>query len=644
MFKLTPGGVLTTLHTFTGADGSSPYGKLLLASDGNFYGTTSSGGTSHNCTFGCGTVFKVTLSGAFTSLHSFSSNDGSYIIAGLLEGGDGNLYGTAGYGGNTQNCGNGCGTVFKITKGGALTVLHSFMGFPSEGSLPVGGLLQASNGIFYGTTEAGGSTGDGSVFSLAAYELPTTTVVTSAPNPSQVGQMVTITATVMPSGPPAPSGTVSFADNGLGIPSCMSLPLMSGMAVCTTTSLPVGTDTLVAIYSGDSNYQGSTGTASQIVNPLPSPVEFISITPCRIVDTRGSDGPFGGPEITGHNARSFPLAQTGNPCNIPAGAVAYSLNVAVVPQGRLGYLTIWPTGEGQPLVATLNSPDGRTKANAAIVPAGSSDGSVSVYVTDTTNVILDINGYFIPSGMDTLQFYPLTPCRVADTRGPDGPLGGPYLTGDMQRNFPVLSSNCNIPNSAVAYSLNFAAIPRNHQHLGYLTVWPQGQVQPLVSTLNDPTGTIVANAGLIPAGIGGGIATYPTADTDLVIDVNGYFAPPGTGGLSLYVLTPCRVLDTRNGNGTFNGMLTFPVMNSACSLPEAAQAYVFNATVIPDGPLGYLTLWPHGEMQPLASTLNAVDGAITSNMAVVPNIDGQTNAYAAGTTQLIMDISSYFAP
>ena len=123
------------------------------------------------------------------------------------------------------------------------------------------------------------------------------------------------------------------------------------------------------------------------------------------------------------------MSQEGG-CNIPTTAAAYSLNVTVVPQGPLGYLTIWPTGEGQPVVSTLNSLDGRIKANAAIVPAGT-NGAVSVYVTNTTNVILDINGYFAPASRSTLAFYPLPPCRVADTRKDTFPpgLGPPYLTG-----------------------------------------------------------------------------------------------------------------------------------------------------------------------------------------------------------------------
>lgn len=112
-------------------------------------------------------------------------------------------------------------------------------------------------------------------------------------------------------------------------------------------------------------------------------VQFVTVPPCRVVDTRNSGGP-----IQGGTFRNFNVPSLGG-CNIPGSAAAFSLNVTVVPQSTLGYLTVWPTGEDQPAVSTLNSPDGRVKANATIIPAGY-QGDVSVYVTDTTNVILDI--------------------------------------------------------------------------------------------------------------------------------------------------------------------------------------------------------------------------------------------------------------
>ena len=181
-----------------------------------------------------------------------------------------------------------------------------------------------------------------------------------------------------------------------------------------------------------------------------------------------------------------------------------------------------------------------------------------------------------------------------------------------------------------------------------MTVWPTGQSRPLVSTLNDVPGTIIANAAIVPAGTSGNVSVFPSNDTDVIIDINGYFGPAGPGGLSLYPAAPCRVIDTRHvGNGQpFSGTLSPPVdvVDSQCSVPSVAQAYVFNASVVPQGSLGYLTLWPDGTNRPLVSTLNALDGSISSNMAIVPNTNGKTDAYASGITQLILDISSYFAP
>jgi hypothetical protein len=296
-------------------------------------------------------------------------------------------------------------------------------------------------------------------------------------------------------------------------------------------------------------------------------------------------------------------------------------------------------------VSTLNSLDGRVKANAAIVPAGTS-GAVSVYVNNASNVLLDIDGYFAAGSSSSLEFYPLAPCRLVDTRQADGPLGGPSLVAATERDFPILSGSCGIPGTAMAYSLNFTVVPpATGDALEYLTVWPEGETRPVVSTLNNFTGTIVANAAIVPAGATGGeVAVYPSDATNLLIDVNGYFAAPGTGGYNLYTLTPCRVLDTRKTTGAFTGELAVNVATSTCAPSSSDKAYVFNATVVPSGDLGYLTLWPDGETQPVVSTLNAADGAITSNMAIVPNGDGKTDAYASGTTQLVLDISAYFAP
>ena len=127
---------------------------------------------------------------------------------------------------------------------------------------------------------------------------------------------------------------------------------------------------------------------------------------------------------------------------------------------------------------------GNVVANAAIVPAGT-NGSVSVYVSDTSDVIIDVNGYFAPPGTGGLAFYPVTPCRVADTRGngKSGSFGPPTMAGGSSRSFPIPQSACNVPSTAQAYSLNMTVVPPGQ--LTYLTTWPSGQSMPTVSTLND---------------------------------------------------------------------------------------------------------------------------------------------------------------
>src|SRR5207302_1899706 len=151
-------------------------------------------------------------------------------------------------------------------------------------------------------------------------------------------------------------------------------------AYINVSSAPLTGTYTVLVATGDA---GGTGTGTYRITRSHGGVgtnaglRFVPVTPCRVVDTRLPNGPFGGPVIAAKSTRDFNIPASA--CGIPSNAQAYALNVTVVPTGPLGYLTIWPTGQPQPLVSTLNSYDGRIKANAAIVAAGTS-GSVSVYV------------------------------------------------------------------------------------------------------------------------------------------------------------------------------------------------------------------------------------------------------------------------
>ena len=218
VFKMTPEGALTTLHLFCQGnctDGLSPYhAGLVQATDGSLYGTTYLGGGSNGN--GDGTVFQITTGGTLTTLHTFHFTDGKEPQAGLIQATDGNLYGTTAYAGPN----GGAGTVFEITPAGTLNVLYTFCSQNNclDGESPQAGLVQGTDGNFYGTTTSGGADGYGTVFSLTPLTLiSTTTALNSAPNPSNLGESVTMTATVTAQNGSLPTGTVNFSSNGVSI-------------------------------------------------------------------------------------------------------------------------------------------------------------------------------------------------------------------------------------------------------------------------------------------------------------------------------------------------------------------------------------------------------------------------------------------
>jgi uncharacterized repeat protein (TIGR03803 family) len=174
VFAILPKTGFATLYTFKGAKkGGYPFGGLIQASNGNFYGTTSSGGANGQG----GTVFSMTPAGKVTTIYNFCAKpnctDGRNPEASLVQATDGNLYGTTYNGGanSNPNCltNSGCGTIFQITTAGKLTTIYNFCGLEScaDGNQPQGGLVQATNGTFYGTTSSGGTEFAGTVFSLS---------------------------------------------------------------------------------------------------------------------------------------------------------------------------------------------------------------------------------------------------------------------------------------------------------------------------------------------------------------------------------------------------------------------------------------------------------------------------------------------
>jgi uncharacterized repeat protein (TIGR03803 family) len=202
VFRITPSGTMTRLYNFCSlsncADGAAPYAGLVQGSDGNLYGTTEQGGRDGN-----GTVFKITPNGALKTLRSFDITNGSYPIGGLVQGTDGSLYGAAEGGGAYDE-----GTLFKVTPSGNLTTLYSFCSQGgsrcTDGDNPYDQPIQGTDGNFYGTTQGGGVYGYGTVFSLTVGLGP---FVETQPTSGKVGTVLKILGTNL-------AGATSVTFNG----------------------------------------------------------------------------------------------------------------------------------------------------------------------------------------------------------------------------------------------------------------------------------------------------------------------------------------------------------------------------------------------------------------------------------------------
>jgi uncharacterized repeat protein (TIGR03803 family) len=229
IFKIMPGGTLKTLYSFCAQsgcpDGADPTAALVQATNGDLYGTTTYGGSGSP---GSGTVFKVTTNGKLTTLYTFCTQTGCPDGTGsgypLIQASDGNLYGT-----NTSGGANGHGTIFKITPGGTLTTLYSFCALSgcADGEIPNAGLVQHTNGVLYGTTEYGGASGFGTVFSLSM-DLPP--FVEALPATGAVGASVKILGTSL-------KGATAVAFDG----TAAAFTVVSASEI--TTTVPAGATT-----------------------------------------------------------------------------------------------------------------------------------------------------------------------------------------------------------------------------------------------------------------------------------------------------------------------------------------------------------------------------------------------------------------
>lgn len=373
------------------------------------------------------------------------------------------------------------------------------------------------------------------------------------------------------------------------------------------------------------------------------PEGFQGLTPVRVLDTRAGastiDGQaLGSGPLSGGATLELPVAGRGG---VPAsGVAAVALNVTAADAARVGYITAYPTGSARPEASNLNFVAGKAAPNTVIVPVGTG-GRVSLYNGSTGGVQLlaDVLGWFPTGG----SYHGLNPARLMDTRPGtqtvDGPAGGGPLPGDWHPASIPLVGRGGVPSTGVAaVAVNITVT--NPLASGYLTAFPSGAVRPTASTLNFEAGQTVPNLAIVPVGELGQLSVFngSTGSVHLIVDVLGWFSTdPGFVGQN-----PVRLLDTRAGTITGDGAYagsgpldTVPVnlrVGGRGGVPASGVgSVVLNVTVTQPNTTGYLSVYPLGQPQPTASSLNFVAGQTVANLVIVPlGSDGQIKLARVG--------------
>ena len=360
VFRITPSGSLTTLYTFcahTGCtDGGAP-SALIQGTDGNFYGTTSVGGANCASTGRCGTFFRITPSGSLTTLGTdagFPEQLGGILV----EGTDGNFYGIGGGGANSQ------GTIFEITPSGALTTLHSFCSQNgcTDGKQPAPGLIQATDGNFYGTTAAGGGQGQGAVFRLSVGLNP---FVNTLPSFGYVGAAVQILGTNL-------TGATSVTFDGTAAVFTVVSPTLI------STTVPAG---------------AATG-AVQVTTPsgkLLSKAAFLVEPPFTVaLSTAGQAGPFAAESIVSAYGASLATGTTSAP-GLPLPTSLADTTVTVTDSA--GVARMAPLFYVSPVQINFEIPEGTAlgTASVSIQSQGGTAQTVTIQIGNVSPGLFELN-------------------------------------------------------------------------------------------------------------------------------------------------------------------------------------------------------------------------------------------------------------
>ncbi len=371
---------------------------------------------------------------------------------------------------------------------------------------------------------------------------------------------------------------------------------------------------------------------------------FVPLGPTRILDTRLGTG-LAGAFVAGVG-RALQVSGTHG---IPTGALAVTVNVTTVNQTDGGYIALTPAVAPCPATSTLNFPVGDARANGATIPLGAAGQLGATYIGPfgdaTTDLIIDVTGFFVPSG--GAHFNPVPPTRILDTRLRTG-LSGAFVAG-VARTLKVAGVH-GVPSNAVAVTVNLTVVDQSAS--GFVALTSKPTDSPSTSTLNLPRGDIRANGATVPLNSDGTLsATYMArlgATADLVLDLTGYFAP-GTG-VTYRSLAPTRVLDTRVGTGLAGaftaGQARTLKVTGVGAVPRGLVSVTLNITVVGQSAGGYVSITTKPTNSPTTSTLNIPLGDIRANGATIAlSSDGTLSATyvaaAGATANLVIDVTGY---
>ncbi|MBS1786188.1 MAG: putative Ig domain-containing protein [Acidobacteria bacterium] len=533
---------------------------------------------------------------------------------------------------------------------------------------PPNGVTLSNSGLFSGTPTAFGSfnftvraTDNNGCQGTQAYTLqvnpPCGTIVvnpTTLPN-GTIGTAYNQTMTAT-----GGTGSYSFMVSAGSLPGGVTLATSGAL-----TGTPNATGAFnFTVKATDANGCMGTRAYTVVISAAGSNgLQFYPLSsPVRLLDTRAgaSACTTPGAPIAGGTTLLQSAAGT---CGIPTSAKAVTGNVTVVLPSATGFLTLYPSSAAQPTVANTNFIANEVINNVFTLGLGTGDGAFKVFASTTAEVVIDITGYYAPPGAGGLYFHPLPkPIRLLETRAaqpgcftPGTPLAGGV---DTVQQGTTTCDGVTIPATAKALVGNATTVfPATN---GFITLYPADAAsRPLAASGNYRSGTVLNSPFTVGLSASGQFKIYSVATTDLVIDVLGYFSADATdgngAGLLFTPLTPARLLDTRPGAmgacflpgaALTGGVESLQAARNVCTIPNAAQAIVGNATTVQPTANGFLTFWPsNAASRPLAATSNYQSGRNFNRYFTTGlGTDGAFKMYASQTTNLVVDVSGYFAP